>query len=131
MKKFIALLLAFTMLFSVAVPAFAGVADGVAETSAYDLIGSIFNPIIGFFRSIINFFKNLFNPPEQVAYYTITYLDTDGSVIGKDRFAVGATITPPEIPVKKGYVFMDWYPSIPETMPERDITVTAQWAEVV
>ncbi len=131
MKKFIALLLAFTMLFSVSVPAFAGGDEPVIPSGGVDIFGSIINAITGFFNRIINFFKNLFFPPEQVAEYTITYVDTDGSLLYKDKVAVGATVTAPPIPTKSGYVFMDWYPAIPETMPDRDITITARWAEVV
>lgn len=131
MKKFISLLLAFTMLFSIAVPAFAGGDEAVIPSIDFDIFGTVINAVTGFFNSIIDFFKNLFDPPEQVAYYTITYLDSDGSLIDKDSYAVGATITPRAIPHKDGYVFMSWYPALPETMPERDITVYAQWAEIV
>ena len=134
MKKFISLLLAFVMLFSIAVPAFAGVAEEAVPYKAanFDIFGSIINAITGFFNKIINFFKNLFNPPEPVAYYTITYLDADGTpVLSSTRHAVGSAIPAPAIPEKDGYVFMNWYPALPETMPERDIVVTAQWAELV
>lgn len=126
MKKFIALLLAFTMLFSVAVPAFAAADEFAAPAAGYGIIDTI----VGFFTRIINFIKNIIDPPEQVAVYTITYVDTDGSLIRKESFAVGATVTAPPIPTKPGYVFMDWYPAIPETMPDRDITITARWAEI-
>ncbi len=84
-----------------------------------------------FFGKIGAFFANLFTPHDDTAYYTITYLDTDGKVLGKASYPAGSSIAAPPIPEKSGYVFMNWYPAIPEVMPEKDITVTAQWAELV
>ncbi len=129
MKKFIAFLLAFTMLFSVALPAFAGGDEIAVPSIDFGFFDKIINAISGFFNDIINFFKNLFDPSDPVAYYTISYVDTNGDLIYKKSYAVGSTIPAPEIPTKDGHVFMNWYPAIPETMPERDLVVTAQWAE--
>ena len=134
MKKFISVILAFVMLFSMTMPAFAG-GDATVDipdlSFMADIFGGIGNAISGFFNSIINFFKDLFGSNDNVAYYTITYLDADGTVLGKASYAVGSEISAPKIPEKEGYVFMNWYPAIPDEMPERDITVTAQWAEMV
>ncbi len=35
---------------------------------------------------------------------------------------------PPDDPVRAGCAFVGWYPGVPETMPNCDITVTAMWA---
>ncbi len=130
MKKFIAFLLAFTMLFSIAVPAFAGGDEIAVPSIDFGIFETIINGISGFFNDIIDFFKNLINPPDPLAYYTISYVDTNGDLIYKKSYAVGSSIPAPEIPVKDGYVFMSWYPALPDTMPERDLVVTAQWAEI-
>lgn len=37
----------------------------------------------------------------------------------------GSTITPPEAPVKSGFVFVGWTPEIPEVMPSSGLTLTA------
>lgn len=37
----------------------------------------------------------------------------------------GSTITPPEAPVKSGFVFVGWTPEIPEVMPSSSLTFTA------
>ena len=134
MKKFLSVFLAFVMLFSMTIPAFAGGEEAVDIPDlsfAADIFNGITDEIAGVFNKIINFFKDLFGMNESVAYYTITYLDTDGKELGKASYAVGSEISAPRIPEKEGYVFMNWYPAIPEEMPERDITVTAQWAELV
>ncbi len=135
MKKFISLLLAFAMLFSIAVPAFAG---GDAEEGDIPLIDAglnVFDRVLDFFAGIfyriVSFFEKLFNPPEEIAKYKISYLDTDGSEIDCEYVPAGSNIPAPEIPHKEGYVFMYWYPALPETMPERDFSVTAVWAEEV
>ena len=39
----------------------------------------------------------------------------------------GSPVTPPAPPTKDGYNFASWIPALPETFPEEDITVTAQW----
>ena len=51
----------------------------------------------------------------------------------------GATITPPDLPTRNGYVFTYWYDgrnmvehnNLLKTMPDHDLTYTAQWEAVV
>lgn len=132
MKKICSLLLALLVVFAMAAPAFAGGDEAVvvASNSGMSFIDSIVDSISSFFEDIVNFFKSLFGLNDNVGYYTITYLDSDGSLIGKADYPAGSEISAPPIPEKEGHVFMNWYPAIPDEMPERDITVTAQWAEV-
>ena len=59
--------------------------------------------------------------------YTITFDTNSGSPIESITQFPGTAITPPEDPTREGYTFMGWKPAIPETMPENDLTVTAQW----
>lgn len=58
--------------------------------------------------------------------YTITW-NTDGETVTQTVIE-GAEIIAPETPVKQGYTFTGWTPSIPETMPDCDLTFTATWA---
>ena len=135
MKKFLSLLLAFTMLFSIAVPAFAGGEEDVGPVSGSDIIVKIIDKLVeglaGFFEKFFKFFEDFFKKDEEVGYYTIKYVDADGKLYGQASYPAGSTISAPAIPEKPGYVFMNWYPAIPEVMPEKDIVVTAQWAEIV
>ncbi len=135
MKKFISLLLAFTMLFSMAVPAFAGGEEESGSVPGSDFMVTIIEKLVdglaGFFEKFFKFFEDFFKKDEEVGYYTIKYVDADGTLYGQASYPAGSTITAPAIPKKDGYVFMNWYPAIPEEMPEKDLVVTAQWAEKV
>ena len=56
------------------------------------------------------------------------YFDTDGgNTINPITQDYGTTIAPPSDPVRRGYTFNGWSPAVPETMPDRDVTVTAKW----
>ncbi len=59
--------------------------------------------------------------------HTVTFKNDDGSVISTVTRDYGETITPPAAPEKEGYTFAGWNPELPTTMPDEDITVTAQW----
>lgn len=61
----------------------------------------------------------------QVNEYTITFDTAGGTAIAPITLEYGAAITPPENPYLKGYMFKNWSPSIPDTMPAKDLTVTA------
>ncbi len=57
--------------------------------------------------------------------------DTDGgNYIGNGNYNYGETVIAPRTPVKTGYEFLGWSPKLPETMPDEDITVTAQWRRI-
>lgn len=49
----------------------------------------------------------------------------DGECFEYSFVEEGGTITPPEVPVKDGIVFVGWTPEIPEVMPSQSLTFTA------
>ncbi len=57
--------------------------------------------------------------------YNITYI-VDG-VETTTELAYGTIITAPADPEKTGYTFAGWDAEIPATMPDEDLTFTAQW----
>lgn len=63
---------------------------------------------------------------EHIRYYTITYLDTDGSTLKTEQYQYGATPSTYN-PEKDGYLFVGWNPSV--TTVTKDITYTAVWEE--
>lgn len=63
----------------------------------------------------------------KINRHTISF-DTDGgNTINPITQDYGTAIVAPANPVKKGYTFKEWTPAVPETMPDRDVTVTAKW----
>lgn len=58
--------------------------------------------------------------------YKLNYVD------GEDTSSVsieyGAAISETTKPEKEGYTFVQWVPSLPETMPSHDVTVSAAWS---
>ncbi len=67
----------------------------------------------------------------KVNEYTITFDTAGGSVIAPITLEYGTAITSPANPTLNGYVFKNWTPAIPDTMPATDITVTAVYEKVV
>ena len=59
--------------------------------------------------------------------HTITYYNVSGEIITVDTFAYGDTITPIADPSVVGYTFTGWYPALPTTMPDYDLTPMAHW----
>ena len=53
--------------------------------------------------------------------YKVTYI-IDGEVLKTDYVEYGATIVPPTVEDKEGYIFTGWT-DVPETMPAHDITI--------
>ena len=43
--------------------------------------------------------------------------------------AFGTDIVQPNTPTKTGYTFTEWQPEVPETMPDSNLTLVAQWTE--
>jgi hypothetical protein len=59
--------------------------------------------------------------------FTITFDSAGGSPVQSISLEVGATIRAPSEPVRTGYTFSGWEPSLPQTMPDRDVKVVAKW----
>ena len=57
--------------------------------------------------------------------YTVTW-DVDG-VTTEVEYEYGAEIKRPQEPSKEGYTFAGWTPAVDATMPDHDVTYTAQW----
>lgn len=74
--------------------------------------------------------KNLeFNANWSVNQYSVTFKNFDSSVISDKKVDYGSKIEAPS-PVRKGYVFTGWTPSIPETMPAEDIEFVANYMKL-
>ena len=74
------------------------------------------------------------NDPLNSAIVHYGVYNTNWVVDGKQttqEVKVGAKITPPANPTKSGYVFKGWSPSVPATMPEKDMTFTAVFEKAV
>lgn len=61
--------------------------------------------------------------------YTVTY-KVDGSVYKTYKLEAGDKITVPADPTKDGYKFAGWTPEIPDEMPKKNLTFTAEWTEI-
>ena len=62
--------------------------------------------------------------------YTITFDTKGGSAVEPITLDYGTEIAAPAEPTKTGYTFSGWDSSIPETMPAKDMTVTAHWTPI-
>lgn len=62
--------------------------------------------------------------------YTITFDTAGGTAIDPITQDYGTKITPPERPTKIGCEFDGWDINIPQTMPAKDITITARWRSI-
>lgn len=58
--------------------------------------------------------------------YTVTYV-VEGETPTVVEYEYGETIQPVSDPSKTGYTFTGWSPAIPETMPDRNLVITAQF----
>ena len=63
------------------------------------------------------------NFTQTVRYYTITYCDTDGSVLKTESLAYGSV--PEYEPEKSGYAFVGWSPEVSSVT--KDTNYTAKW----
>lgn len=61
--------------------------------------------------------------------YVIKFNTNGGSSVASITQDYGTTITAPAEPTKSGYTFAGWQPSLPETMPAENISLTAQWLQ--
>ena len=63
----------------------------------------------------------------SVNEYRITFIDPYGGSTGV-AYPFGASVIPPEEPVRTGYTFVSWSDEIPSTMPAVDVRLTAVWS---
>ena len=63
--------------------------------------------------------------------YTITFNTNGGSAIDPITQDYGTAVVAPSNPTKTGYTFAGWDKTIPSTMPAENMTITAQWTEVI
>ena len=61
------------------------------------------------------------------AQTTITFDANGGSAVASITQTVGTEVKAPENPVREGYTFLGWEPSLPSVMPAGDRTLVAQW----
>ncbi len=54
----------------------------------------------------------------------------DGNEYSRAHTAFAASIQLPPNPVKEGSIFLGWDPSIPTSMPDQDVSFTAQWYNI-
>lgn len=59
--------------------------------------------------------------------YTVNW-NIDGNVTTQ-KYAPGAKITAPAAPAKEGYTFVGWTPSVPATMPTKNLSFTAVYSK--
>ena len=59
--------------------------------------------------------------------HTLSFNAAGGSAVASITQASGTAVTAPAAPTRAGYTFAGWTPGLPATMPEEDMTLTAQW----
>ena len=64
----------------------------------------------------------------QINKHTVTFNDYDDATISSKEYEYGATIETPEDPTREGYTFTGWNPSVPQSVPDEDLTMTAQYS---
>ena len=60
--------------------------------------------------------------------YAITFVDHDGDVIATLTQDYATDVTAPANPVREGYTFDGWEPTVPATMPAKDMTIKATYS---
>lgn len=59
--------------------------------------------------------------------HTLTFVKDNGEPNEVQEKAFGDAITKPADPTKEGHTFKGWSPEVPATVPDEDLTFTAQW----
>ena len=66
--------------------------------------------------------------------YIVTFDSNGGSAVEAQEIEIGSTVTMPASPVREGWYFMGWYLDGRQfdfdTIPQGNITLTAQWSDV-
>ena len=66
---------------------------------------------------------------KNVVYYTVTFLDWDGTTLKTEQVEQGKSATAPAAPVREGYTFIGWDKDFSNV--QSDLTVTAQYEKNV
>ena len=66
---------------------------------------------------------------KNVVYYTVTFLDWDGTTLKTEQVEQGKSATAPADPVREGYTFIGWDKDFSNV--QSDLTVTAQYEKNV
>ena len=66
---------------------------------------------------------------KNVVYYTVTFLDWDGTTLKTEQVEQGKSATAPADPIREGYTFIGWDKSFSNV--QSDLTVTAQYEKNV
>ena len=66
---------------------------------------------------------------EEIATYTVTFVNYDGTVIKTEKVAKGKSATAPEMEERVGYKFLGWSKEFDNV--EEDLTVMAEYEEIV
>ena len=66
---------------------------------------------------------------KNVVYYTVTFLDWDGTTLKTEQVEQGKSATAPATPVREGYTFKGWDKDFSNV--QSDLTVTAQYEKNV
>lgn len=77
----------------------------------------------GFVESVSTAISNL-----VLKKFVVSFI-VDGESVKTENVEFGATVNVPENPNKEGYVFKEWIPKIPETMPAKSLTFYAVFEE--
>ncbi|MBR3487090.1 MAG: InlB B-repeat-containing protein [Clostridia bacterium] len=75
--------------------------------------------------SVQLFVKQEAENPEQPTYYTVTFVDWDGTEISTQEVEQGNAATAPADPIREGYTFTGW--DVAFNNVQSDLTVTAQY----
>ena len=63
----------------------------------------------------------------EIADHTIIFDTGDESDLYSITQKTGTAVTVPDDPVREGFTFNGWVPSVPDVMPDEDLTIVAQW----
>ena len=64
---------------------------------------------------------------KNVVYYTVTFLDWDGTTLKTEQVEQGKSATAPAAPVREGYTFKGWDKDFSNV--QSDLTITAQYSK--
>ena len=62
---------------------------------------------------------------DDIVYWTVIFKDYDGTILKEEQVIDGGDATPPEVPIRDGYVFIGWDKSY--TNVTEDLVITAQY----